>query len=88
MIHPFQRIAILLAALVLSTGTTWAADTYQPDAHYKPSRNLARFFAKIAAGQPVVVMGIGGSVTEGHSWAAIERRVVEKTVSGPPDPLC
>ncbi len=82
MIHPFQRIAILLAALVLSTGTTWAADTYQPDAHYKPSRNLARFFAKIAAGQPVVVMGIGGSVTEGHSWAAMSAEWLKKQYPG------
>jgi acyl-CoA thioesterase-1 len=73
--HLFLTVS---AILLLATSTACAADGYQPDPDYKPSRNLSRFFAKIKAGQPVVVMGIGGSVTEGHSWAAMSAEWLRK----------
>lgn len=69
-----MRRSCVLAFFALMTAVLVAASTaadYRPDSNYTASRNLSRFFAKIKAGQPVVVMGIGGSVTEGHSWAAM-----------------
>ena len=58
------------------------ANRLAPNTPYAPSRNLSRFFAKIQAGQPVVVMGIGGSVTEGHSWAAMSAEWLQKQPPG------
>jgi hypothetical protein len=68
---------VLLAAMARCFG-----DDYRPDPNYAPSRNLSRFFAKIKSGQPVVVMGIGGSVTEGHSWAAMSAEWLLKQYPG------
>lgn len=53
-------------------------ENYKPDPNYKPTRDLSRFFAKVKAGRPVTVMGIGGSVTEGHSWAAFSAEWIQK----------
>ena len=53
-------------------------ETYKPDPNYKPTRDLSQFFAKVRAGRPVTVMGIGGSVTEGHSWAAMSAEWLQK----------
>lgn len=61
---------LLLLLLVLLCSLTFGQE-YAPDPNYTPTRDLSSFFAKLKAGQPVVVMGIGGSVTEGHSWAAM-----------------
>jgi hypothetical protein len=67
-------------------GATLAAVAaeYEPAPGYAPSRNLSRVFAKIKSGQPVVVMGIGGSVTEGHSWAAMSAEWLQKQYPGQP----
>lgn len=73
-------ILMLLAAILPITVN--AAEEYKPDPNYVPSRNLSRFFAKIKAGQPVVVMGIGGSVTEGHSWAAMSAEWLQERFPG------
>jgi hypothetical protein len=53
-------------------------ETYKPDPNYKPTRDLSNFFAKVRSGRPVTVMGIGGSVTEGHSWAAMSAEWLKK----------
>jgi lysophospholipase L1-like esterase len=74
----FRLIGTLLASLLLAAAALPAAEAYKPDPDYVPRRNLARFFSKIKAGQPVVVMGIGGSVTEGHSWAAMSAEWLRK----------
>jgi len=55
-----------------------------PEASPAPPRDLSRFFAKIAAGTPVVVMGIGGSVTEGRSWAALATEGLRERHPGKP----
>jgi lysophospholipase L1-like esterase len=60
------------------TALASAGDKYTPDPNYKPTRDLSQFFAKIKAGRPVTVMGIGGSVTEGHSWAAMATEWLQK----------
>ena len=75
-------IRFLLAALLGCTATAGIAAEYAPAPDYAPSRNLSRFFAKIKAGQPVVVMGIGGSVTEGHSWAAMSAEWLQQQYPG------
>jgi len=75
-------VVALLAALLPAAAAAWAADQYKPDPKYTPTRNLSRFFAKIKAGQPVVVMGIGGSVTEGHSWAAMSAEWLQEQYPG------
>jgi hypothetical protein len=75
-------VVTLLTALLPAMAVTYAADEYKPDPNYAPSRNLSRFFAKIQSGQPVVVMGIGGSVTEGHSWAAMSAEWLQKQHPG------
>jgi len=72
----------LSAALVCAAATGASAADYKPAPDYLPSRNLSRFFAKVKAGQPVVVMGIGGSVTEGHSWAAMSAEWLQKQYPG------
>lgn len=84
MIRGCKLVVTLLAALLPATAAVHAAEPYRPDPHYAPSRNLSRFFAKIKAGQPVVVMGIGGSVTEGHSWAAMSAEWLQKQYPGKP----
>lgn len=74
---------VFVSAMVLLTAAArGAAADYRPDPNYAPSRNLSRFFAKIKSGQPVVVMGIGGSVTEGHSWAAMSAEWLQKQYPG------
>jgi acyl-CoA thioesterase-1 len=75
-------ILALLAALLPATALAPAAEPYKPDPNYSPGRDLSRFFAKIKAGRPVVVMGIGGSVTEGHSWAAMSAEWLQKQYPG------
>ena len=73
--------AVLLCcwlAFVAMLSVAVAADEYKPDPNYKPTRNLSQFFAKVRAGRPVTVMGIGGSVTEGHSWAAMAAEWLQK----------
>lgn len=55
---------------------------YKPDPNYKPTRNLSQFFQKLREGRPVTVMGIGGSVTEGHSWAAMSAEWLQKEFPG------
>ena len=65
------------ATLVTMPGVV-AAEEYKPDPGYKPTRDLSQFFAKVKAGRPVTVMGIGGSVTEGHSWAAMSAEWLQK----------
>ena len=73
--------AVLLccwAAFAAMLGVAVAADEYRPDPGYKPTRNLSQFFAKVKVGRPVTVMGIGGSVTEGHSWAAMAAEWLQK----------
>ena len=52
------------------------------DSGYRPTRDLSQFFAKIRAGRPVTVMGIGGSVTEGHSWAHIATQWLREQFPG------
>ncbi|MGO8748109.1 MAG: SGNH/GDSL hydrolase family protein [Thermoguttaceae bacterium] len=74
----------LLAVLLPAMTAVCVADQYKPDPKYAPRCNLARFFAKIRAGQPAVVMGIGGSVTEGHSWAAMSAEWLQKQYPGKP----
>lgn len=76
------HFVICLVCLLLATATACAAEEYKPDPNYAPSRNLSRFFAKIKAGRPVVVMGIGGSVTEGHSWAAMSAEWLQQQYPG------
>jgi hypothetical protein len=66
------------ATLVAMATVAAAADEYKPDPGYKPTRDLSQFFAKVKAGRPVTVMGIGGSVTEGHSWAAMSAEWLQK----------
>ena len=66
------------AALAALLAATAAAAEYRPDPGYKPTRDLSQFFAKVKAGRPVTVMGIGGSVTEGHSWAAMSAEWLQK----------
>ncbi len=68
-------VALMLVAMC-------AADGYKPAPNYVPTHDLSQFFAKIRAGQPVVVMGIGGSVTEGHSWAAMSAEWLQKEYPG------
>jgi hypothetical protein len=51
---------------------------YSANPNYKPTRDLSNFFAKVKSGRPVTVMGIGGSVTEGHSWAAMSAEWLQK----------
>ena len=73
--------AVLLCCwvtFVAMLGVAVAADEYKPDPNYKPTRDLTQFFAKVRAGRPVTVMGIGGSVTEGHSWAAMAAEWLQK----------
>ena len=77
------RIVGTAIALWVVASLCWAAQEakeppYKPDANYKPSRDLSQFFAKIKAGRPVTIMGIGGSVTEGHSWAAMSAEWLQK----------
>ncbi len=72
----------LLPLVLLAAAGVEAAEPYKPDPGYFPSRDLSRFFAKIKAGQPVVVMGIGGSVTEEHSWAAMSAEWLQKQYPG------
>jgi acyl-CoA thioesterase I len=74
--------AVLVLLAILLPAFAQAADEYKPDPNYVASRNLSRFFAKIKAGQPVVVMGIGGSVTEGHSWAAMSAEWLRERFPG------
>ena len=65
---PDKSPAVLLCGwmtLAAMLGVAAAADEYKPDPGYKPTRNLSQFFAKVKAGRPVTVMGIGGSVTGG-----------------------
>jgi acyl-CoA thioesterase I len=71
-------IAIFLTTSLLTSAAMCNEDEYKPAPNYVPSRDLSRFFAKIKSGQPVVVMGIGGSVTEGHSWAAMSAERLQK----------
>lgn len=54
------------------------APEYIPDPDYKPTRDLSHFFKKLRSGRPVTVMGIGGSVTDGHSWAPIATQWLQK----------
>ena len=73
--------AVLLCCwvtFVAMLGLAVGADEYKPDPNYKPTRDLTQFFAKVRAGRPVTVMGIGGSVTEGHSWAAMAAEWLQK----------
>ena len=70
-----------LALTVLASALAHAED-YKPTPNYTPTRGLSGFFAKVKAGQPVVVMGIGGSVTEGHSWAAMSAEWLRKQYPG------
>lgn len=79
-LHPSG--AATWAVCLLMATTIFAADEYKPAPDYVPRRNLARFFAKINSGQPVVVMGIGGSVTEGHSWAAMSAEWLQQQYLG------
>jgi hypothetical protein len=72
----------LLPLVLLAAARVEGAEPYKPDPRYVPSRDLSRFFAKIKAGQPVVVMGIGGSVTEGHSWAAMSAEWLQRQYPG------
>ena len=71
MTYRSNLIVIFLTTQLLTTAALCGEDEYKPAPNYVPTHNLSRFFAKIRSGQPVVVMGIGGSVTEGHSWAAM-----------------
>ena len=76
-----KSLAVLLCCLAASAamlGVAAAADEYKPDPNYKPTRNLSQFFWKVRVGRPVTVMGIGGSVTEGHSWAAMAAEWLQK----------
>ena len=82
MTYHFNLIVTLIVTLLLAIAGLCVADGYKPDPNYIPSRNLSRFFAKIRSGQPVVVMGIGGSVTEGHSWAAMSAEWLQKQYPG------
>ena len=59
-----------------------AEAAYVAAPNYKPTRNLSQFFAKIKAGKPVTVMGIGGSVTEGHSWAYLSAQWLREQFPG------
>ena len=79
MYHSCLILALLAAGIPAAANL--AAD-YKPAPNYTPTRDLSRFFAKIKAGQPVVVMGIGGSVTEGHSWAAMSAEWLQKQFPG------
>jgi lysophospholipase L1-like esterase len=75
------RVAIAWACwatLVTMPGVVVAAEEYKSDPGYKPTRDLSQFFAKVKAGRSVTVMGIGGSVTEGHSWAAMSAEWLQK----------
>lgn len=80
--HYVTARATALVTLLLATAAACAAEQYKPDPNYAPSRNLSRFFAKIKSGRPVVVMGIGGSVTEGHSWAAMSAEKLQQQYPG------
>lgn len=72
-----------MPATAPATGPAKAeAPTYVPDPNYKPTRDLSQFFAKIKAGKPVTVMAIGGSVTEGHSWAYMAAQWLRKEFPG------
>lgn len=82
MTHLCNSVVVLLAALTVAPSHAGAAEQYEPAPNYVPSRHLSRFFAKINAGQPVIVMGIGGSVTEGHSWAAMSAEWLQKQYPG------
>jgi len=82
----WTRSVSVTAALALSATAVFAADPakeeYKPDPDYRPTRDLSQFFAKLKAGRPVTVMGIGGSVTEGHSWAAMSAEWLQKEYPG------
>ena len=82
MTYHSNTVVVLAAALLLPAAAVLAAEPYKPSPNYTPSRNLSQFFAKIKAGQPVVVMGIGGSVTEGQSWAAMSAEWLQKQYPG------
>ena len=73
-------------AILLSWSFCQAAEPtpppYKPDPNYKPTRNLSQFFQKLRDGRPVTVMGIGGSVTEGHSWSAMSAEWLQKEFPG------
>ena len=73
-----QKVLFVVAAVLLATICPALAENYKPDPAYKPSRDLSNFFAKIDAGRKVTVMGIGGSVTEGHSWCAMAAEWLQK----------
>ncbi len=76
---PDKSPAVLLCGwmtLAAMLGVAAAADEYKPDPGYKPTRDLSQFFAKVKAGRPVTVMGIGGSVTGG--WDALSAEWLQK----------
>jgi hypothetical protein len=76
-----QRLSaaiVLVASAAALLAAEPAKEDYKPDPSYRPTRNLSSFFAKLKAGRPVTVMGIGGSVTEGHSWAAMSAEWLRK----------
>ncbi len=78
-----MRINILGAfAVLLTCNALLAEEEYKPDPNYSPTRNLSQFFKKIRDGKPVVVMGIGGSVTECDSWAAMSAEWLQKQNPG------
>lgn len=83
MTHRWRHLVTVFATL-LAPAAAYAAEEYRPDPHYVASRDLSRFFAKLQAGKPVVVMGLGGSVTEGHSWAALSAAWLQKQYPGKP----
>lgn len=67
--------------LMLACSAALALET-RADAGCVPTRDLSRFFAKLREGKPVVVMGIGGSVTEGESWAPLSVEWLRQQNSG------
>ena len=69
-------------AVLMACNVSFAEEAYKPDPNYLPTRNLSQFFAKVREGKPVVVMGIGGSVTEGGSWAAMSAEWLQKQNPG------
>jgi lysophospholipase L1-like esterase len=82
MMPRLATFAVILFAALTAAWLPCLAEQYEPAPNYTPTRDLSRFFAKIKAGQPVVVMGIGGSVTEGHSWAAMSAEWLQKQYPG------
>ena len=75
-------MAMVAGVLMLCGGVMAAEGTYQPEPNYVPTRNLSRFFAKLREGKPVVVLSIGGSVTEGRSWAALSAEWLRQQFPG------